>query len=373
MSEEIEHRILEIEVSLHLLSRVTKHIIDKELPDARKEFFAAKFEQDRLFKIPERELTELDKGLLRKLRKDVPELRSYYRKLREDLDGFVARTDKLEEEKKEREERLEELELEVLEEEERLRLLEGIPPPVELPEFIDIDDATGYLIMYSPSEKAYFKLRPDDYKEGKIEALKYFRTLEVAVNFTFDTEGASKYEGGPKRFLEAEVRIVARVREAGRELALGIEEKLKEAFERHITFFFEESHDRGKGAGTWKGGMKHIIADGVDYTGKHKIKSEVEHNVEVGKKISKALGVKVLKVGRFYRINDENPNMIIEEEYARPKITGEWSRQNYSESVSKEFDVEHELGQPLKWSMVQGFKGETGWEQLKRIKKEEEE
>ena len=145
--EEIEHRILEIEASLHLLGRVEKHIIDKELPDARKEFFAAKFEQDRLFKIPERELTELDKELLKKLRKEVPELRSYYRKLREDLDGFIERSDRLEEE------------LEWLK-----RKIIPPPPPVISPEFIDINEEDGYLIYYSKVKKMYFKVHPDEYK-----------------------------------------------------------------------------------------------------------------------------------------------------------------------------------------------------------------
>ena len=356
MSEEIEKRISEIEVSLHLLGIVKKHIIDVELPDARKEFYAAKFEQDRLFKIPERELTELDNELLRKLRKEVPELRSYYRKLRDDLDGYIERSDKLEEE---------------LEELKRRKILPP-PPPVEVHELIDIDDATGYLILYSPTEKAYFKVRPQDYEEGRIEAVKYFSTLEIAVNFTFDTQTTPKYEGGPTRFLEAEVRIVARVRGTGKMLADAIPVKLKEAFDRHCTYFFEQGYNRGKSASPWTGGIQHIIAKGIKYKGKHKIKLEDVHNVKVGKAISKALGIKVLKVGLFYRINDEKSNFIIEEEYARPKISGEWSRQNYSESVSKEFNVEHELGQSLHWSMVRGFVGETGWEQLKRIKEEEE-
>ena len=358
MIEELERKIKELEVRTLLWRKRTKHIIDKELPDARKEFFAAKFEQDKLFEIPERELTELDRDLLIKLRKEVPELRSYYRKLREDLDGYIERSDNLEEELEELKRRL------------------PPPTPVEVPELIDIDDDTGYLILYSPTEKAYFKLRPQDYEEGKIEVEKYFSTLEIAVNFTFDTQTTPQYEGGPTRYLEAEVRIVARVREAGRELSLAIPAKLKKAFERHITFFFEQGYDRrdAKGirkASPWTGGIQHIIAKGIKYKGKHKIKSEVEHNVEVGKKISEMLGVKVLKVGLFYRINDDKPNMIIEEEYARPVVTGEWSRQNYSESISKEFDVEHELGQPLHWSMVRGFVGESGWEQLKRIKEEQ--
>ena len=192
----------------------------------------------------------------------------------------------------------------------------------------------------------------------------YFPSLSICVIFSFDTQGASKYPDMPPRTLEAEVRICINVREAGKKLADTIPIKLKLAFERWITEFFEAGHDRGKGAGTWKGGQTHIIASHVKYTGKHEI--------EVSEVIKDMLGIKVLKVGVFYNVNEELPNLIIEEEYCRAKVTGEWSRQNYSESISKEFDVEYELGQPLKWSMVQGFKGETGWEQLKRIKEEEE-
>ena len=193
----------------------------------------------------------------------------------------------------------------------------------------------------------------------------YFSTLSICVIFSFDTQAASKYPDMPARTLEAEVRICVNVREAGKKLADAIPIKLKEAFERHITLFFEQGSDRGKGVGKWKGGISHIIADGVDYKGKHEI--------EVGKKISDMLGVKILKVGVFYRVNNENPNMIIEEEYCRAKITGEWSRQDYSESISKEFNLEQELGQSLHWSMVREFVGPTGWEQLKKIKEEEEE
>lgn len=353
MSEEIEHRILEIEKRLTAID-VDVYLIDRRLWSLRKDIHSEGARKAALtgwYRRYERE------GKIEKAEEELRKLiesEKIYEKLKDERSDKYDERDSLVTEKEELEEELERLKRKII----------PPPPPVEVPEFIDIDDATGYLIMYSPSDKGYFKLRPQDYEEGKIEAVKYFSTLEVATNFTFDTEAASKYPGMPPRTLEAEVRIVARVREAGRELSIVIPEKLKEAFERHITFFFEAGHDRGKGVGTWKGGQTHIIADGVNYTGKHKI--------EVGKKISEMLGVKVLKVGVFYRVNDENPNMIIEEEYARPKITGEWSRQNYSESVSKEFDVEYQLGQPLHWSMVRGFCKETGWEQLKRIKEEEE-
>ena len=343
---EIEKRLLEIDTSVYLIGRrlwfLRSSILSEGGRKARLIGWYREYEKEGLVEKAEEEL------------KKVIESERLYEELKEErLDKYDER-DSLVTEKEELEEELERLRRKII----------PPPPPVEVPEFIDIDDATGYLIMYSREKKGYFLVRPDDYEEGKIEALKYFSTLEIGVNFTFDTESAAKYEGGPKRYLEAEVRITARVREVGRELSLVIPEKLKEAFERHITYFFEQSHDRGKGAGTWKGGMTHIIANGVEYAGKHKI--------EVGKKISEMLGVKVLKVGVFYRINNENPNMMIEEEYARPQISGEWSRQNYSESISNEFDVEHELSQSLHWSMVRGFVGETGWEQLKRIKEEGE-
>ena len=192
----------------------------------------------------------------------------------------------------------------------------------------------------------------------------YFPSLSICVIFSFDTQAASKYPDMPPRTLEAEVRICINVREAGKKLADVIPVKLKLAFEHWITEFFESGHDRGKGAGTWKGGQTHIIASHVKYDGKHEM--------EASDVIKYMLGIKVLKVGVFYNVNDEHANMIIEEEYARPVVTGEWSRQNYSESISREFNVEYELGQPLHWSMVRGFCEETGWEQLKRIKEEEE-
>ncbi len=351
MSEEIK-RIAEIERRISDIG-IDVYLIDRRLWDLRSRIHSEgarkaaltgwyrRYEKEGKIEKAEEEL------------KKLVETEKVYEALKEKRIDKYRERDSLLRDKEKLEEELEELK----------RKIVPYVPPVEVPELIDIDDATGYLIMYSRAEKAYFKLRPEDYKEGKIKAERYFSTLEIAVNFTFDTEAASKYPDMPPRKLEAEVRITARVRGAGRELSLVIPEKLKEAFERHITFFFESGYDRGKGAGTWKGGQTHIIADGVKYTGKHK--------AEVGKKISEMLGIKVLKVGIFYRINDEKPNFIIEEEYARPDVTGEWSRQNYSESISKEFNVEHELGQSLHWSMVRGFVGETGWEQLKKVKEEE--
>ena len=189
----------------------------------------------------------------------------------------------------------------------------------------------------------------------------YFSTLNVCVIFSFDTQAASKYPDMPPRTLEAEVRICVNVRESGKKLADAIPVKLKLAFEHWITEFFEAGHDRGKGVGTWKGGQTHIIARHVKSTGKH--------DMEVSEVIKDMLGITVLKVGVFYNVNEELPNLIIEEEYCRAKVTGEWSRQNYSESISKEFDVEHELSHPLHWSMVRGFVGPSGWKQLKWVKK----
>lgn len=339
-----EERIEEIERILGGYARRKKHIIDVELCDARGEFVSARFERERILAIPEKELTDIDSTLLDTLVKEYPKLRNTYFELRETLEKYIKREEELEKELEE--------------------LLKKIPPPVIPVELIDVDEETGYLIFYNKDIGKYFRVRPEDYGIGKIEAVKYYDSLEIAVNFTFDTYAAPLYEGGERRWLEAEVRITVRVEEAGKMLADVIPEVLKLAFERHVSYFFEQGKDRGKRGGGHKRGISHTIAKGVDYDGRHE--------VDIADKIKDMLGVKVLKVGCFYRINDEDVNMDVDGEICKADVSGEWSRQGYSESVSQEFDVEYELGQPLHWIRKYGFVGNSGWEELKKVKEEEE-
>ena len=356
MSEKIEKRITEIENKL-LDINVEIYLVDRRLwflrSDIHKEG-ARKASFTRWYREYEK------RGLVDRAEEELKKLvdtERVYEALKDVRSDKHDERDVLLTEKEELEEELE-------------RLKRKIIPPVIPPEFIDINEEDGYLIYYSNVKKKYFKVHPDEYEDKKGNIIEgdreiyYFESLQICTVFSFDTSAANKYPDMPARTLEAECRICVNVREAGKRLSDVIPVKLKVAFERHCTLFFEAGYDRGKGAGTWKGGQTHIIAKGVDYKG--------NHDIEVSEVIKDILGVKVLKVGVFYRISDENPNMIIEEEYCRAKVTGEWSRQNYSESISREFDVEEQLSQPLHWNMLRGFVGETGFEQLKRIKKEEE-
>lgn len=232
-------------------------------------------------------------------------------------------------------------------------------------ELIDIDEETGYLIIYDKVEKAYFRELQKNYKEHKdelwkLDVKKYFTTIEIAVNFTFDT-------GEDVKALAAEIRIHVLVREAGKRLVDAITYKLKLAFEKHVTYNWEG----GGAAYPWVVGEQHLIADGI--VDVYKIKQ-----IETGEReIFKDVLETVMKVGAYYRISDKPPNMIIEREYAMAKVTGEWSRgagTDYEKSYSWMFNFGEELKYPLEWNRVRKmWMGEIGWEQLKRIKREEEE
>jgi hypothetical protein len=222
------------------------------------------------------------------------------------------------------------------------------------------------LILYDRIEKKYFKVRPDDYKDGRVEAVKYFNTLEIAVNFTFDTYAAPKYKDQEmdKLRLEAEIRITTSVRKAGKELVRAIADKMRLAFERFITDKFEWNWDT----------QKHIIADGVMI---RRDTAEFEVKNRRIKELKDILSL-IIKVGAYCRLSDDEPTLIIDEEYTEPEVYGEWVRArdtNYEhrESFIKDFSLDDELSKPLYWSMARHmFAGETGWAQLKRIKAEEE-
>ena len=343
MSEEVRVRIATIKLLLKELAVVLKGIIDREIPEVRAEYDSAKYLQDKLRKkLPD--LTEDEWDIWDKLAKDVPILRDERRKLYEERDGYIDRADRLEDE-------LEELEKE--------------------PEFIDVDEETGYLIFYDKLERKYFKVRPDDYREGKVEALKYFDTLEIAVNFTFDTHAQPKYTGQDESTLrlEAEIRITTRVTQAGKRLVGAITNKMRLAFERYITDKFE-----GSGAAFPWTTTKHIIADGVMVNRDTEAFGVKEEQIRELKEVMSL----IIKVGAYYRLSDSVPTMLIDEECAEPEVYGEWVRARdtdyeYKESFIDDFKLEDELYKELAWSRVRHrFSGELGWEQLRRIKGEEE-
>lgn len=237
-------------------------------------------------------------------------------------------------------------------------------------EFVDIDEDTGYLIMHRFADKLYYLVTIDEYKAGKIyEPERLLKTIEITVNFTFETVKQPKYEGeepAPEDDLEAEIRITVRVREAGSKLVTAIVNKLKLAYEAYVTDMFETK-------ARWKL-ARHIIADAVD------VKRD---SSEYFKKIEKATALRqllpelgVIKVGAYFRINDEPPTVVIEEEYAKAIYYGEWTRgrgtyREHSEGFI-DFELDEYWSRPLEWNWVRyEFIGETGFEQLKRVKGEE--
>ena len=238
-----------------------------------------------------------------------------------------------------------------------------------IPEFIDLDEETGYLIMYDASKAKYFLLHPDEYEKEIRKVEKWFDSVSILVNFTFDTKTTPKYTdpNAEVRKLEAEIRISVNVREAGKRLVEAITHKLRLAFEVYVTDKFEWN---------WKV-QRHAFADAVE---------EVDYSVDYQmkrKKIEEVPDVikSIIKVGAFYRVNDEEATLVIDEEYVKAKIYGDWvSSSHRGADTTREhretfddFDVEEYFGRALEWAHVRhGFKGETGWEQLKRVKGEEE-
>lgn len=241
----------------------------------------------------------------------------------------------------------------------------------KLPEVIDIDEETGFFIFYDKTVKKYFIGEDEEEKPER-----YFKTLVISVNFTFDTQGEEKYPGQniAELTLEAEVRITVSVREAGRRLAEAIPYKLKLSFERFVTMFFEAGHTRGRGASPWLRGIVHTIADGVTYKQTTLEFRTKEDRIDKFEEIMP----EVMKAGVFYRVNDSPPTLDIIAGTVEPDVYGEWSRargsaHSYSESITEEFDLQYEMNHPLEWSTVRRkFVGETGFEQLRRIKMEEE-
>jgi len=250
-------------------------------------------------------------------------------------------------------------------------LIKELNDLLSTPEFIDLDEENGYLIMYVPSKEKYFLLHPDDYgKEVEIgEVDKWFDSIRILVNFTFDTKTTPKYkdESAEVRKLEAEIRISVNVRDAGKRLVEAITHKLRLAFEAYVTDKFEWN---------WRV-QRHAFADAVeevDYSVDYQMKKKrIEEVPDVIKSI--------IKVGAFYRVNDDEATLVIDEEYVTADVYGDWiSSSHRGDDTTREhkesfddFDVGEYFRRPLKWADVRyGFKGESGWEQLQRIKGEEE-
>jgi hypothetical protein len=278
-----------------------------------------------------------------------------------------------------------------------------VPPPVHKPELIDVDDSTGYLIWFNNVNEKYFLV-----PEGRsVRAEEYFSTLHIYLNWTFETskrvEMMKDYTTGdvvPMRNhpenLFAEMRIVITVREANKEVVDALTEGVKQAFEEYITKTFGKAR-------------KQQVVPMFDVKNNMSIKEYPRKQKQISK-LKKALP-EVLKVGRYCRLSDEEPNIDIEKgeanlkyyaEWAgKPGYNGEWTRlgwQNLTELELKQemegrkvqryevvkasmpfdnFDLDDYFRQLSRWHDVKSLKSgervpvsESTWMRLLRLKEE---
>ena len=153
MSEEIEKRITEIEKRLTSID-VDVYLVDRRLWSLRKDIHSEGARKASLTGWYRRYLREgKEEKAEEELEKLVDTERVYeaYKDIRSDK---YDERDSLLVEKEELEEELERLKRKII----------PPPPPVEVPEFIDINEEDGYLIYYSKLKKKYFKVHPDEYK-----------------------------------------------------------------------------------------------------------------------------------------------------------------------------------------------------------------
>lgn len=144
---EIEDRLSEIGVNIYLVYRrlwdLRSRILSEGARKAALTGWYRRYEREGLVEKAEEEL------------KKLVETEKVYEALKEKRSEKYDERDSLLVDKEELEEELERL---------RIDIIPPIPP-VEVPEFIDINEEDGYLIYYSKVKKLYFKVHPDEYKK----------------------------------------------------------------------------------------------------------------------------------------------------------------------------------------------------------------
>jgi len=164
-------------------------------------------------------------------------------------------------------------------------------------EFIDINEDTGFFIYLDRKVGKYFESPPGI----PIPPLrKYYDTIEVFVNYAFETGGKSTTA------LAAEIKIISRVANMGNRRVGNLCDNTNKAFKAFVADYF--GWDFGVRRNRYKGLM---LAQAV-------------YDVETGKE-----GIQYtepIKVGAFFRLSNKSPTVVPEEEYARADVFGEWSR-----------------------------------------------
>jgi len=326
----------------------------------------------------------------RKLRADILPKQVRLGELREKLDVGLTRSewaewDKLKKEVKSKEKRIIKLDKEFNNAWTKLEDLESrleeLKEQLEAKlEFIDIDDSNGYGIWFGNGE--YF-LAPN---ENMIDMDKGFKTLQIYINYTFDTEKTPSYSGrGDPQRLQAEMRIIITIRNAGKKVVDALIEMVKVAFEEYTTYVFG---DNEKATRYGKFNMVPIFPS----TGINKSIEEYENKKLFMEAWAEKVGI--MKIGAYFRLSDDEPNIDIMERKAKldfygewshkmkPGYTGHWMRWRGGEIARNElfsdFDLEEYFMKTTKWdpviSRISGkkIKKESAWVLLTRLMEEQE-
>ena len=225
-----------------------------------------------------------------KLRKDVPKCREELRDLRGERQVAYDTIDDLEERKVELWRKLEAKEL----------------------EWIDIDDSTGYSIWFD-GELYYPALRVEDVTEVGYE------TLEIYLNYTFDTEKTVRNQYQDPQKLQAEMRIILAVRRAGKAVVEALVEEVRVAFEEYMTWVFGEAPEA----------TRNKRLNPVPIFPSIGINKEIEEYGDKRGFESKLRNVLpgVMKIGAYFRLSGREPNVLIEYREANVEFYGEWAHE----------------------------------------------
>ena len=241
-----------------------------------------------------------------KLRKDVPKCREKLCVLRGERQAAGDNIDGLEDKKLVLEDKL--AEPEWVEE-------EVVPTPPIIPkmlEWIDIDDSTGYSIWFD-GEMYYPALKEEDVTEVG------YKTLQIYLNYTFDTEKTVRNQRQDPQKLQAEMRIILSVRRAGKAVVDALIEGVRMAFEEYMTWVFGDAP-----SATRQTRLNPVPI--FPSTGINKDIEEYEDKKTFESKLRKVLPG-VMKIGAYFRLSNVEPNVSIEYWEANVDFYGEWAHE----------------------------------------------
>lgn len=171
--------------------------------------------------------------------------------------------------------------------------------------FVDIDEESGLFIYYDLDTEKYFLAPPQEPVPPKDKRL-YFRTLEISVNYTFETGGGGKERTGK---LAAKIRLSVRVEKMQSRQIESLMYYMNKSYKEFVADFFG-----------WDFGTKRNYEKGL------KISRAVRTEEDWSKEQFQDTVAEPIKIGAFFRLSQKAPTFVLESKYARAEIFGEWTR-----------------------------------------------